>query len=184
MIGRGHPLRGRHRPLQPGGPPRRAGGAVRARRRAALRPAPRQLGRRLGPAALERPVDLVRRSATRPTRTRSSRSTTSCSGCATRSPTTHLWGGTDIAAARPAGRLLVRGDERVRRAMPAGDGGLEEPQYRAGHRDRARGRDRARRRHRGAAEGLPGPDRRGGRRLGDPRRRRRAPRSTPSATTT
>ena len=60
MIGRGHRLCGRHRALQPGGPPRRAGAPVRARRRKALRPAARQLGRRLGLAALEQSGDLVR----------------------------------------------------------------------------------------------------------------------------
>ena len=73
-------------------------------------------------------------------------------------------------AARPSARLLVRGDERVRRA----DAGRRQRARGAAvplrDRDRARGRDRARRCHRRAPEGLPGPDRRGGRRLGGPRR--------------
>ena len=49
MVGRGIPYAMVIGPLQPEGPPRRAGGAVRARRCAALRPAPGQLGRRPGP---------------------------------------------------------------------------------------------------------------------------------------
>ena len=123
-----------------------------------------------GPAALEQPGELDAASAIRPTRTRSSRSTTSCSGCATRSPTSISGAARDIRQRDLPVASWFAAMNECDALTPAGDSGLEEPQYRAGHRDRARGRDRARRRHRGAAEGLPGPDRRGRRRLGDPRR--------------
>ena len=167
MVGRGIPYAVVSASFDPRIAPRRAGGALRARRRAALRPAAGQLGRRRRPAALERSRDLERRSATRPTRTRSSRSTTSCSGCATRSTGAHLWGGSDIAQRDLPVASWFAAMNECDRGVP-GEGGRRGAAVPRRHRDRSRGRDRAGGRHRGAARGLPGPDRRGGRRLGDP----------------
>ena len=84
----GHPLcGGGRRASTPENPPRGAGVPVRARWRPALRPAARQRGGRCRSAALEQSRDLERGfRRLRPTRTRSSESTTSCSGCATRRP--------------------------------------------------------------------------------------------------